>query len=108
MASVIQNDYLQATIFNKYWTILGIEFGPELQVCKAYRVRALYGTHCDGRDFRQHLRECIEMLGYTSCLEDPDLWIRKAVNDNGYDYYEYMLLYVDDYLCIFGCQIEAL
>ena len=44
---------------------------------------ALYGTHCDGRDFRQHLRECMEILGYTLCLADTELCIRKSVNDYG-------------------------
>ena len=83
MTSDIHNDYLQAPISEKYWTILGPEFGTELQVCKAYVVRSLYGTCCAGRDFSQYLRECMKMLGYTSCLADSDLWIRKAVNDNG-------------------------
>jgi len=39
-------------------------------------------------------------LGYESCLADPDLWMRLAVNNNGVEYYEYMLLYVDDCLCV--------
>ena len=31
---------------------------------------------------------------------DLDLWMRKRKMDNGPEYYEYMLLYVDDCLCI--------
>ena len=50
----------------------------------------------------------MDMLGYTSCLADPDLWISKEVNDNGCEYYEYMLLYVDNYICISGQPREAL
>ena len=86
--SADKNAYLQALISENYWTILSLEFGPELKLCKAYVVRELYGTHCDGRDFRQYLLECMEMLGYTSCLANPNLWIRKAVNDDGCEYYE--------------------
>ena len=65
-------------------------------------MHALYVTRCARCDFRQHLRECMEMIGYTSCLADPNLWIRKAVNDDGCEYYEYMLLYVDNCLCVSG------
>ena len=100
MAADIQNAYLQAPISEKYWTTLGPEFGLELEGCKAHIVRALYGCKSAGRDFRNHLRECMEHLGYSSCLADPDLWMREAVKDDGTEYYGYMLLYVDDYLAV--------
>ena len=48
------------------------------------------------------------MLGYKSCLADPDLWIRVAVADSGCEYYEYMLLYTDDCLSISEYPREAL
>ena len=99
-AADIKNAYLQAPITEKYWTRCGPEFGPELEGNVAYIVRALYGTKCAGRDFRNHLRECMDMLGYTSCLADPDLWMREAVGDDGNKYYEYMLLYTDDCLAV--------
>ena len=35
-------------------------------------------------------------LGFTSCLADPDIWMRKAQKDDGSQYWEYVLLYVDD------------
>ena len=43
----------------------------------------------------------MEHLRFKSCKADPDVWMRKAVNpsDNS-DYWEYVLLYVDDVLCI--------
>lgn len=99
-AGDIQNAYLTAPSSEKYWTICGPEFGPELQGSKALIVRALYGTKCAGRDFRNHLRGCMEMLNYQPCLADPDLWMRDAVDRNGHEYYEYVLLYVDDCLVI--------
>ena len=52
MAADILNAYLQAPISEKYWTICGPEFGPELKGCKARIVRALYGTKSAGKDFR--------------------------------------------------------
>ena len=107
-AADIKNAYLQAPITEKYWTRCGPEFGPELEGSVAYIVRALYGTKCGGRDFRNHLRECMEMLGYESCLADPDLWIRKSSTDEGIKYYEYMLLYTDDCLAISKTPLESL
>ena len=99
-AGDIQNAYLTAPTSEKYWTICEPEFGKELQGSKALIVRALYGTKCAGRDFRNHLRGCMEMLKYQPCLADPDLWMRDAVDKNGREYYEYVLLYVDDCLVI--------
>ena len=39
-------------------------------------------------------------MGYTSCLADPDLWLRVSKLDNGREYYEYIILYMDDCLVI--------
>ena len=99
-AADIKNAYLQAPITEKYWTRCGPEFGPELKGNAAYIVRALHRTKCAGRDFRNHLRECMDMLVYTSCLVDPDLWMREAIGDDGNKYYDYMLLYTDDCLAV--------
>ena len=38
MAVDILNAYLTAPILEKYWTICGPEFGPELKGCKAHIV----------------------------------------------------------------------
>jgi len=39
-------------------------------------------------------------LGFHSCKADPDIWMRAAQKDDGSTYWEYVLLYVDDALCI--------
>jgi len=83
MAANIRNAYLQAPISVKYWTTLGPEFGSELKGRRANIVRALYGTKSAGSDFINHLRDCMEKMGFSSCLADPDLWMRKAVSDTG-------------------------
>lgn len=99
LAADIQNAYLQAPCSEKFWVKCGKEFGPQLEGRLAIIVRALYGTKSSGRDFRNHLRDCMEHMGYRSCRGDPDVWVRKGIRDNGQPYYEYMLLYVDDALC---------
>ena len=71
-------------------------------------VRALYDTATAGGDFRNHLRECMKHLKYEFCAADHDLWIRKAKRDDDSDYYEYLLLYIDDCLCVSEHAEEAL
>ena len=39
-------------------------------------------------------------LGFTSCRADPDVWYRLSTRSTGEEYYEYVLLYVDDVLVI--------
>ncbi|MGH7974101.1 MAG: hypothetical protein ACREBR_01145 [bacterium] len=39
-------------------------------------------------------------LGFKSSLGDPDVWLRSAVKDDGTEYYEYILVYIDDLLII--------
>ena len=82
------------------WTILGPEFGPDSGK-KALVVRALYGLKSAGAAFRNHHADCMDFLGYQSCLADPDLWLKAEINPaNNHKYYAYILLYVDDVLCI--------
>ena len=108
MAADILNAYLTAPTSENFYITCGPEFGPEFEGRKAIVTRALYGTKSAGRDFRNHLRDCMQHMGYTSCKADPDLWIRKGKRDNGRDYYEYMLLYVDDCLCVSEHPKESL
>ena len=96
----ILNAYLTAPSSQKLWTKCGPEFGKD-EGKRAIIKRALYGNKAAGRDFRNHLRSCMEHLGYSSCLADPDLWMRKAYKvETGEPYWEYTLLYVDDALCV--------
>jgi hypothetical protein len=39
-------------------------------------------------------------LGYESTKADPDVWICKAVKDDGHQYYEILCVYVDDILAL--------
>jgi hypothetical protein len=42
----------------------------------------------------------MEHLGYKSCLVDHNVWMRKSMKDDGTQYWEYMLLYTDDYCLV--------
>ena len=97
-AADIQNAYLTAPTTEKFYIICGPEFGSENVGKKALVTRALYGMKSAGRDFRNHLRDCMEHMEYTPCMADPDVWMRKAIKADGTEYYELMLLYTDDCL----------
>ena len=63
-------------------------------------VRALYGLKSSGAAFRALLAEALYDLNYKPSPADPDVWLRPAVKPDGFEYYEYVLCYVDDVLCI--------
>ena len=63
-------------------------------------MRALYGLKSSTTDFRNHLRDCIEYLGFKSCLGDDNVWRRPAIKSNGDECWECILLYTDECLVI--------
>ena len=99
-ATDIKNAYLQAPNLEKHYTICGPEFGTENVGKVAIVVWALYGGKVAAANFGNHLRDCMEYLGYESCLADPDLWMKVGVKPNNERYWHYVLLYVDDMLSI--------
>ena len=58
----IQNAYISVPTTEKYYIICGYEFGAENFGKKAIVRRALYGMKSAGRDFRNHLRDCMSHL----------------------------------------------
>ena len=83
LAANIQNAYLQAPSSQKHYIICGKEFGLENVGKVALIRRALYGGKSAGKDFRNHLRECMSYLKFTPCLADPDILMRPAIKANG-------------------------
>jgi hypothetical protein len=39
-------------------------------------------------------------MEFKPSLADPDVWMHPAVKNNGFQYYEYILVYVDDLIVI--------
>ena len=105
--SDVENAFLQAPTSEKLYTVLGSEFGED-KGKTAVIIRALYGTKTAGASFRNHLADCMLYLGYESCKADPDVWLKQFEKPNGTKYYGYMLLYVDDAMCINHKAIEEL
>ena len=107
-ASDVQNAYLTAPCEEKIWTILGPEFGAD-KGKKALIVRALCGLKSAGASFGRHIADCMHQLGHKPCKADPDLWFKPMVRpDDGFHYYAYFLLYVDDILSVHHDGEQAL
>ena len=62
--------------------------------------RALYGGKVIGRDFWYHLQSCMNDLAFKPSKAGSDVWFRLSKQANGDEYYEHVLLYVDDCLVI--------
>ena len=61
---------------------------------------ALYGLNYSNAAFCAHLEETLNDNGFLSTKADSDVWYPHAVKPNGFEYYEYILCYVDDKMCI--------
>ena len=96
----IRNAYLQSPTSQKHYIICGPEFGMANVGKVAIMHRAVYGGKMSGRDFRYHLRSCMQFINLTSCPADLDVWMRPAIKSDGSKCYDYALLYVDDALVV--------
>eukprot|EP00957_Ditylum_brightwellii_P087865 6691208-Ditylum_brightwellii.AAC.1 len=79
----IQNAYLQVPSSQKYYIVCGARFSLENIGKQALNRRALYGGKSAGKDFQNHIRDCMIHLGFTSCPADPDVWMRPAIHSDG-------------------------
>ena len=102
IACDIGNAYLNAPCREKVHVILGAEiFGEEFKGKRAIIVRALYGLKSAGASWRTHFSNFIQdKLKYFPCQADPDVYMKPKVTSNGRKYYSYLVIYVDDVLCI--------
>jgi Reverse transcriptase (RNA-dependent DNA polymerase) len=92
----------------KIYIVCGKEFGDDLEGQKAIIVRALYGLKSSGAAWRACLAEVLhDQLGFRSYRADNDVWLRVGQRADGSRYYEYVLVYTDDILCL-SCGPKAI
>jgi hypothetical protein len=98
MACDVSNAYLNAPCREKIWFVAGPEFGSRQgQVIKI--VRALYGLKSSGASWRNMLQQTIvEELQFEPTIADPDVYRRYNRKPDGTEYWELLLVYVDDIL----------
>jgi hypothetical protein len=100
LAGDIQNAYLNANTTEKVHFYAGPEWGCDEGRCIVI-VRALYGLKSSALAWRNHISSVIgNQMGFKSSLADPDVWMKPMVDRNGFAYYAYILVYVDDVLII--------
>lgn len=94
----VRNAYLNAPTQEKYWARAGPEFGSN-EGRRVLIIRALYGLKGSAAAWRSFFAAALRQMGWKSCEKaDPDVWMRAAVKPDGTEYYEYLLVYVDDLL----------
>jgi len=95
----VGNAYLYAPCREKIYFIGGLECGEQhgkvLVVTKA-----LYGLKSSGASWRAMFAGTITELGFEATQADPDVWRRRSVRKGGTEYWELLLVYVDDVLCV--------
>lgn len=99
MSCDIGNAYLNAPCREKIWFVGGPECGEDRGKVLIL-VRALYGLKSSGAAWRAMLVDSIRELGFEPTVADPDVWRRPAVREDGFQYYELILVYTDDILFV--------
>ena len=102
LSADIGNAYLNAPNREKVHTICTPAlFGPENTGRVAIITRALYGLKSAGAAWRYHFAHFIEdELQYNNSIADPDVWRKPMLKVDGTKYYSYLIVYVDDIICI--------
>ena len=62
--------------------------------------RALYGLKSSGASWCATLASSLDNMGFQSTIADPDVWRRKAQKPCRFEYYELMLVYVNDLMFV--------
>jgi hypothetical protein len=103
----VQNAFLTAPNKEKCWMVAGPEFGAE-EGKTFLVVKALYGLKSASFSFRSYMAGKLSEMGFQSSLADPDVWLRAATKGDGEQYYEYVLMYVDDIVLAISCDARSI
>jgi hypothetical protein len=97
----IGNAYLNAPCREKIWFQAGRECGHDMGKVMVI-TRALYGLRTSGASWRQMLSDTLQSpeFGYRQSRGDPDVYMKRRSRPNGSNYYEMVLVFVDDILCV--------
>ena len=101
LSADVQNAYLQAPTKEKlYIEKAGLEFGASRKDQLVLIVRALYGLRSSGARWHDEFARTLRENGFQRSKGDPDVWMRAAMKPDGFKYWEYIAVYVDDILAI--------
>ena len=71
-------------------------------------VISLYSLKFSIASFRSFLGDTLYYIGYIPSTSDPDLWMRPAMKDDSFQYWEYVIFYVDKLLIISHSPLDSL
>jgi hypothetical protein len=95
-------------VHKKVHTTAGPEFGP-INIGKTVLVvRAMYGLKSSGAVWHAKFSKTLRSMEFKPSYADLDVWIRPATTVDGFEYYEYILVYVDDVLVISAAPIPIM
>ena len=97
----IGNAYLNAPCKEKIWFLAGLECGKSMKGKVTRLTRALYGLCSSSALWRKIFKDYIEsVLEFVPSKLDSDLYYRRSRKPDGTEYYQLLLVYVDDVLAI--------
>ena len=59
-------------VFIRCCSIFGPEYGGRVGVV----IRAIYGIKTAAASFQQHLKDCMDFLGFEPCVADPNVFYK--------------------------------
>ena len=83
----------------KVWFVAGTEMGQNKGMAMVI-TRALYSLKTSAKARSEFFGKSLKEMGYKSCVADPNVWMRPQTNKEGYKYWAYILVYVDDCLLV--------
>ena len=97
MACDVGNVYLNATCREKIWFVACLDHGKRKGKVMVI-VRSLYVIKSSGSSWRAIFAERLSEMNFVPTQADPDEYQWRAQMANGDEYYELLLVYVDDVL----------
>jgi hypothetical protein len=105
--NIMSCDLENAPRREKIWFEGGIKCGKDhSQVC--IMVLSLYGLKSAGAAFHSSLEQILQDIGYKSTKADLDVLLHKATKENKFEYYEMLLVYVNNMLTMSHHAKEAI
>ena len=99
MAWDVGDSYLNEPCQENIWFAAGPEHGPGETGNVVVVIRDLYGLNSSGASWRKMFAETLIHMEFVPTVADPNVYHIQAMTPNGEDYYELMVVYVDDVIC---------
>jgi hypothetical protein len=97
LACDVGNAYLNVPCREKVWFTAGPEFGSQ-QGTVVKVVRASFGLKSSGAAWCEMFNSTVLEMGFVPTIADPDVYHKPCAKENGFKYYGYFLVYVNDVL----------